>query len=64
MQQQRTQVQAQAADDRRRFLSRLDHELKNPLTAIRAGIANLGAPGDKTHETVSSIAAQTERLSP
>ena len=34
-------VQTQAADERRRFLRRLDHELKNPLTAIRAGLANI-----------------------
>jgi two-component system OmpR family sensor kinase len=34
-------VQAQVAEERRRFLQRLDHELKNPLTAIRAGLANL-----------------------
>ncbi len=33
--------------EHRRFLRRLDHELKNPLTAIRVGLANLvaGAPG-------------------
>jgi two-component system OmpR family sensor kinase len=31
---------AQAAQDRLRFLARLDHELKNPLTAMRAGLAN------------------------
>jgi two-component system OmpR family sensor kinase len=34
-------VRAQVAEERRRFLQRLDHELKNPLTAIRAGLANL-----------------------
>ena len=33
-------LQFQAADERRRFLRRLDHELKNPLTAIRAGSSN------------------------
>jgi two-component system, OmpR family, sensor kinase len=30
----------QDRQDRLRFLMRLDHELKNPLTAIRAGLAN------------------------
>ena len=30
-----------AAHERHRFLQRLDHELKNPLTAIRAAIVNL-----------------------
>ena len=28
-------------EDRLRFLMRLDHELKNPLTAMRAGLANI-----------------------
>lgn len=59
------QAQAEAAADRRRFLQRLDHELKNPLTAIRAGLANLSEavspqpPG----EVLSSLEAQTLRLS-
>lgn len=35
------QIRIRTAEDRRRFLRRLDHELKNPLTAIRAGLANL-----------------------
>lgn len=34
-------AEARAAEDRRRFLLRLDHELKNPLTAIHAGLANV-----------------------
>jgi len=40
---EKTQINAtiQFAEDRRRFLRRLDHELKNPLTAILAGLANL-----------------------
>jgi len=37
-------IRAQAAEERRRFLQRLDHELKNPLTAIRAGLANVPGP--------------------
>lgn len=54
-----------AAADRRRFLRRLDHELKNPLTAIHAGAANLSATatGDEQTRTVGSIMAQTVRLS-
>ncbi|MGD0004234.1 MAG: HAMP domain-containing sensor histidine kinase [Anaerolineaceae bacterium] len=58
-------VQAQSADERRRFLRRLDHELKNPLTAIRAGLANLAsAPNqDLRSEVITSIDAQTLRLS-
>lgn len=58
-------TQAAAADDRRRFLGRLDHELKNPLTAIRAGVANLAeAPSAAARQqTLGSITAQTLRLS-
>lgn len=33
-------------DSRRRFIRRLDHELKNPLTGLRAALANLSAVND------------------
>lgn len=56
-------VQTQAAIDRRHFLSRLDHELKNPLMAIRAGLANLDGVPDDTQVVVGSITTQTLRLS-
>jgi signal transduction histidine kinase len=36
-----TGLRAKATKERRRFVQRLDHELKNPLTAIRAGPANV-----------------------
>ena len=54
-----------AAEERRRFLRRLDHELKNPLTAIRAGIANLAesSTGESNHETLASLQTQTLRIS-
>jgi two-component system, OmpR family, sensor kinase len=39
------QAAAAAAQDRLRFLMRLDHELKNPLTAMRAGLANIDQAG-------------------
>jgi len=54
-----------ANDERRRFLRRLDHELKNPLTAIRAGLANLTeSPSDEARrEALASVEAQTLRLS-
>ncbi len=54
-----------AAEERRRFLRRLDHELKNPLTAIRAGLANLSesSPDPAYRDTLSSLEAQTLRLS-
>jgi two-component system OmpR family sensor kinase len=53
------------AADRRRFLRRLDHELKNPLTTIRLGIANLqGSNRLQADEvgTVERIAHQMQRL--
>jgi signal transduction histidine kinase len=55
------QFQAQTAEERRQFLGRLDHELKNPLTAIQAGLANLNEASNK--ETIESIRTQTLRLS-
>jgi len=64
-------VLAQAAEERRRFLQRLNHELKNPLTAIRAGLANLvdglaSSPpmgGKEGGEALVSVEAQVLRLS-
>jgi two-component system, OmpR family, sensor kinase len=35
-------IQKSQAEAHRRFLRRLDHEMKNPLMAIRAALANLG----------------------
>ena len=59
------QASEEAAKDRRRFLRRLDHELKNPLTAIRAGLANLAeAPSrDVQQETLNSVETQILRIS-
>jgi two-component system OmpR family sensor kinase len=61
----RQQVNAAAAEERRRFLRRLDHELKNPLTAIRAGLANLAElpQGEARREALTSVENQTLRLS-
>ncbi len=54
-----------AAEERRRFLLRLDHELKNPLTAIRAGLANLADPSSSAAqiEVLTSLETQALRLS-
>jgi signal transduction histidine kinase len=64
-QQTTARVQAEAAADRRRFLQRLDHELKNPLTAIRIGMANLADAygGGMSKDTFYSIHAQVQRIS-
>jgi len=50
--------------ERRRFLQRLDHELKNPLTAIRTGLSNIDheAKGDLDGE-VSAVNSQVLRMS-
>lgn len=62
---QRKSLITQSADDRKRFLRRLDHELKNPLTAIRAGLANVvEAPDEATRlDATNTVEAQTLRLS-
>jgi signal transduction histidine kinase len=53
-----------AAEDRRRFVRRLDHELKNPLTAIRAGLANIAADQPEARrEALRSVEAQVLRIS-
>jgi len=61
----RQRTNAAAADERRRFLRRLDHELKNPLTAIRAGLANLAESPSASarREALASVEAQALRLS-
>jgi signal transduction histidine kinase len=58
-------LREETAEERRRFLQRLDHELKNPLTAIRAGLANVIDEQATTSqlEALSSIEAQVLRLS-
>ena len=54
-----------SADERRRFLQRLDHEMKNPLTAIRTGLSNLSwlSCPEERQETLDSVDAQVLRLS-
>jgi two-component system OmpR family sensor kinase len=56
---------ADAAADRRRLLMRLDHELKNPLTAIHAGLANLadGAEPAARDRALDGVGTQATRLS-
>jgi two-component system OmpR family sensor kinase len=64
-QQRVADVRAQAADERRRFLQRLDHELKNPLTAIRAALANVtnDAATAAQQQALASVETQVLRLS-
>ena len=58
-------IQEQASQDRRRFLYRLDHELKNPLTAIQAGLSNLSDEtlGEYLSNEVTAVKAQVLRIS-
>jgi two-component system OmpR family sensor kinase len=58
-------ARTKAVEERGRFLQRLDHELKNPLTAIRAGLANIanGSTEVARQEALTSVEAQALRLS-
>ncbi len=58
-------VRERASEDRRRFLHRLDHELKNPLTAIQAGLTNLSDEdlGEYLCNEVAAVRAQVLRIS-
>jgi two-component system, OmpR family, sensor kinase len=62
---QRQRLTSQASDDRLRFLRRLDHELKNPLTAMRAGLANANEAPDEAarREAFGTVETQALRLS-
>ena len=53
-----------AAEAHRRFVGRLHHELKNPLTAIRIGLqmAREVSPDTQLEETAADGLAQVERL--
>ena len=48
--------------ERRRFIQRLDHELKNPLTAIQVQLDNLQASNGDT-AGVAEVRSQVDRLS-
>lgn len=50
---------AEGVENQSRLLARLDHELKNPITAILAGVTNL----EPSQPAVASIRTQAERLS-
>jgi two-component system, OmpR family, sensor kinase len=47
--------------ERRRFIQRLDHELKNPLTAIQVQLDNLQA-ADGNRGSIGDVRAQVDRL--
>jgi two-component system OmpR family sensor kinase len=53
---------AQQETERRRFIQRLDHELKNPLTAIQVQLDNLQALSGDPRASVADVRAQADRL--
>lgn len=56
-------AQASAEEtERRRFIQRLDHELKNPLTAIQVHLDNLQESQDTNRQTIAEVRAQADRL--
>lgn len=59
------QMQSKALGEHQRFLSRLDHELKNPLTALRAGLASLALTlqEPEQRQIVQTLADEAQRLS-
>jgi len=61
---QRALAEQSAAQEteRRRFIQRLDHELKNPLTAIQVQLDNLQAMEGDRREAVAEVRAQADRL--
>ncbi|MBP7694691.1 MAG: HAMP domain-containing histidine kinase [Anaerolineales bacterium] len=48
--------------ERRRFIQRLDHELKNPLTAIQIQLDNLQAQDLDRGPAIAEVRAQADRL--
>ncbi len=59
------EMRVKALGEHQRFLSRLDHELKNPLTALRAGLASLALTlkQDDQRQIVQTLADEAQRLS-
>jgi two-component system OmpR family sensor kinase len=58
-------ARAEALSEHHRFLQRLDHELKNPLTALRAGLVNLGETleNEDQRAILASMEVQVRRIS-
>lgn len=61
---QRSQQQQDSRDEHQRFIRRLDHELKNPLTAIQLGLANMRSLSNDANlqEAIGNIDTQVTRL--
>lgn len=59
------QMRGKAVGEHQRFLKRLDHELKNPLTALRTGLASLTLTlqDEEQRQIVQTLADEAQRLS-
>lgn len=59
------QARAEAFAEHLRFLQRLDHEFKNPLTALRAGLGTLALtlPDENQQQIVRTLDMEAQRLS-
>ena len=59
------QARRQTLAEHRRFLSRLDHELKNPLTALQVGLKTLSLTdlSEQQGQIVKTLGQETARLS-
>lgn len=59
------QVRAETFAEHRRFLNRLDHEMKNPLTSLRAGLGSLSLTlkDEEQRRLLLTIEAEVRRLS-
>lgn len=55
------QVREEEREQRRRFLRRLDHEMKNPVTAIRTALATMPSE-DEAYKIANTQAARLSRL--
>jgi len=58
------QIESEADKNRLDFLKRLDHELKNPITALQFGLSNIESSQDDTEKesALRSVKAQADRL--
>ena len=56
-----SETQHEGEEAHRQFVRRLDHEMKNPLTAVRAALANINGAGSDA--ALTTVHCQIDRLS-
>jgi two-component system OmpR family sensor kinase len=57
-----TEQVSEQEEEQRRFIHRLDHELKNPLTAIQVQLDNLQEAEGGQQDSIEDVRAQANRL--